>query len=54
MNALELRLKFESDLKTLQDNCPHTESEEMLNSYAPGHFTGMVRVCKNCDKNLNQ
>lgn len=47
--AQQLRDKFEADLKSLQDTCPHTESEVMQSMWAPGHMGGMVRVCKVCE-----
>jgi hypothetical protein len=52
--AKELRDKFEKDLKELQDNCPHTDSEWMPFMWAPGHFGPKVRVCGECDKILEQ
>jgi hypothetical protein len=52
--AKELRDEFEKDLKELQDNCPHTESTWMDSMWAPGHFGPRVRVCKECDKILEQ
>ena len=50
MTAEQLRNQFESDLKNLQDHCPHDKSEWMLDSWAPGHFHGEVKVCLNCEK----
>lgn len=49
MTAKDLRAKFEKDLEELQKNCPHKSSTEMVYSYAPGHFTGMVTVCDTCE-----
>lgn len=44
-----LRKKFEDDLKMLQNDCPHKDSEMMPYMWAPGHFSGKVRVCRNCE-----
>jgi hypothetical protein len=53
--AKELRDKFDKELKDLQDNCPHTETEEMPYMWAPGHYAdNNVIVCKECDKIVGQ
>ncbi len=52
MTTKELREKFELDLKELQDNCSHDESDWMPYMWAPGHFGNDVKVCKNCEKIL--
>lgn len=53
MTARELRERFEEDLKTIQMNCKHEETERMEYHWAPGHSTGLVHVCKNCEKILD-
>lgn len=50
MNAKQLRKKFEAELKELQRLCPHTKTEILPYTYAPGHFAGSVEVCKRCEK----
>lgn len=52
--AKELREKFEKDLKELQDNCKHKDTEWLPNLFAPGHFHGQVKVCKKCSKRLEE
>ena len=54
MNAKELRDKFESDLKELQNRCPHEKSTMMEYQYAPGHSAGAVDVCDVCEKILTR
>jgi len=54
MNAEELRAKFESDLKELQGNCKHKESEWMASEFGVGHLSGSVKVCKFCEKVLER
>lgn len=49
MTAAELRWKFQQDLEKLQKQCPHLESDWIEHYYAPGHYVGMVKVCKNCE-----
>ena len=48
--AKELRDKFENELKTLQDSCPHEITEVMPYMWALGHYGNDVEVCKNCEK----
>lgn len=50
--AKELRDKFKTDLKELQDNCPHKEIEKMPYSRVPGHNYGDCLICLECDKIL--
>ena len=52
--AKKLREEFETKLKTLQDDCPHTQSEWMDYMWAPGHFGGKVQVCLRCEKTLEE
>jgi len=52
--AKELRAKLEKDLKELQDQCPHTNSKWMNHEWAPGHCSGVVKVCNCCDKILKR
>lgn len=53
MTAKQLREDFEKDLKWLQDNCKHVETEILDYAWAPGHFSGLVCSCKNCEKILD-
>ena len=52
MSNIELmRKRHEQEIKELQDNCTHTELSPWLDySWAPGHFSGRVKVCENCGK----
>lgn len=51
--AKELRVKFEADLKALQDGCKHEDQTDWLPYYwAPGHQDGEAVGCKLCDKIL--
>lgn len=50
--ARELRDKFNEDLKDLQQKCPHIVSDVMPYMWAPGHSSGNVRVCRECDEIL--
>ena len=54
MTAKELREIYEKALDALQAYCPHTEFETMPYMWAPGHITGMVQVCKHCEKILTR
>jgi len=54
MTAKELRENYELALKAIQDACPHTEVETMPYMWAPGHISGIVRVCKYCEKVMTQ
>jgi hypothetical protein len=54
VTAQELRDKFESDLKNLQDTCLHENKEWMPYAYAPGHYSAPVWVCTCCDKIIDQ
>ena len=48
--AKQLREKYESDLKKLQEKCSHEKSTWMDNMVYPGHIYGAVLVCDVCDK----
>ena len=50
MTAKILRDKFEEDLKSLQDICPHVNAEWMPWAFAPGHYSQPVLVCDVCEK----
>jgi hypothetical protein len=50
--AEQLRVKFDNDLKELQDKCTHESSDWMPYMWAPGHFGLPVKVCIHCDKIL--
>ena len=39
-------------LKELQDNCPHEETEVLEISYMPGHSFGISAFCKRCEKEI--
>ena len=54
-SAKELEDKYLADLAKLQDECPHTVTEEMDEYWAPGHSSGFsVRACTNCWKVLER
>ncbi len=40
------------EIKKLQDECPHVESEWVRTMWAPGHFGADILQCKRCGKNL--
>ena len=48
--AKQLREKYESDLKKLQEKCSHEKSTWMDNVSSSGHIYGTVLVCDFCDK----
>ena len=54
MTVKELRKNYEKAVAAIQDLCPHTEFETMPYMWAPGHITGMVQVCKYCEKILSE
>ena len=55
MTAEELRVAFEQDFDKLQDNCPHSEQSDWMDyMWAPGHFGAPVKICKICEKILEQ
>jgi hypothetical protein len=54
VTAKELRENFEKALVAIQDACPHSETETMPYMWAPGHISGMVTVCKYCEKIITQ
>lgn len=50
--AKELREKFDKELKELQDNCLHEKTNILPFMWAPGHYSGKVEFCIECDKIL--
>ena len=54
MTVKELRENYEKAVAAIKDSCPHTEFETMPYMWAPGHITGMVQVCKYCEKILSE
>ncbi len=53
MNAAErLYEQYQSDLKHLQETCPHEQLTDWVEEWwAPGHSTGReVKACTNCNK----
>ena len=50
--AQSLRDDFERKLKELQESCKHPKSKWMEYHWAPGHSSGMCKVCDNCEKML--
>jgi len=54
VTAQQMKDKFDSDLKTLQEECPHNnQSNWMEHTYAPAHFSGFqVKQCNDCWKIL--
>lgn len=50
MTAEDLRKQYEYKLKELQESCSHDKTTEMMSSWAPGHYGGMVKVCDVCEK----
>jgi len=51
MNVEELREKFESDLKHMQETCLHKKLSKWMDyMWAPGHFGLPVKVCLHCGK----
>lgn len=50
ITAKKLRKEFDDKLKELQDNCKHEVIEILPYMWAPGHYSGKVKVCKSCEK----
>ena len=50
-NIDEMRKRHEAEIRTLERSCPHEQLSEWADwTWAPGHFSGRVRVCENCGK----
>lgn len=56
MTAQELKDKFDSDLKQLQETCNHEDISGWLNlEWAPAHYAGVkVKVCNVCWKHIER
>jgi len=53
--AKELRDELERKLEELRKFCPHDEVSDWMDyMWAPGHFAGQVRICKRCEKILEE
>jgi hypothetical protein len=50
----KLRDKFDSDVKKLQDSCPHKKTQVTEFFWAPGHSSGTGRICLRCHKRLDK
>lgn len=56
ITAQQLKDKYESDLKQLQQDCKHGDiSDWMSEAWAPGHLTGAcVKCCNVCWKTIER
>ena len=47
----QLREQHKKEIDDFMNSCPHTEiSDWMPFMWAPGHFSHNVKVCKRCEK----
>uniref|UniRef100_A0A6M3KY86 Uncharacterized protein n=1 Tax=viral metagenome TaxID=1070528 RepID=A0A6M3KY86_9ZZZZ len=53
-SAKQMRQRHQQELNELQAICPHTEGEWMPYCWAPGHYSGDIKVCKFCEKILER
>jgi len=50
-----LRERHEKEIRTLQTKCKHAASPDWIfEMWAPGHFSGQVKICKFCGKTLER
>jgi len=50
-NINQMRKRHKAEKKALEDSCPHEKLSGWMDfAWAPGHFSGRVKVCKNCGK----
>jgi len=50
-NIKQMRERHKTEMKDLQKTCPHTSLSKWEDwFYAPGHWGGRVRICKDCGK----
>jgi len=50
----KLREKHEQEILDLQEDCSHEKDEWRIWAWAPGHYSGEVRVCVRCGKILER
>ena len=50
----QMRERHKAEIKNLEDNCKHVESEWMPYMWAPGHYGSDARVCDYCGKILER
>jgi len=53
-NYTQMNERHKKERMELENSCPHDESSWMDYQYAPGHYGGRVKVCKYCNKILEQ
>ena len=54
-NIKEMRQRHKEEIENLQSMCSHPEiSDWMPYMWAPGHFSGNVRICKFCGKTIER
>ena len=45
----QMRKRHKQEIASLEKDCPHTELSKWLDfAWAPGHFSGRVKVCERC------
>ena len=50
-NREQMRKRHEAEIEALEKNCLHVKLSKWKDySWAPGHLSGRVKVCKNCGK----
>jgi hypothetical protein len=54
ITAKSLRDDFNERLAALQKRCKHTKTQWMDFQWAPGHFSGRVKVCLRCEKIIKE
>ena len=52
METIKQMLKrHEREIRELEAECPHKKLSKWMDwAWAPGHFSGRVKVCENCGK----
>jgi len=54
-NVKQMRARHRKEISTLQLNCKHKDlSNWMSYEWAPGHSSGLVKVCNTCDKIIEE
>lgn len=50
-NIEEMKLRHIEEINNLQKSCKHKEKSHWMEyQYAPGHYGGQVKCCRNCGK----
>ena len=54
-NINQMRQKHKKEIETLQKLCSHSEISNWMDyQWAPGHFSGRVKVCEFCGKTMEK